>query len=320
MRQASYDRAAPWYALLDRAAFGPVLRRCRHRFLPDAVTATRVLAFGDGEGHFVAALLARAPEAHVTAVDFSRVMLDRLAARVRRLGASSRLECVHADARAFVAPQGDYDLVVTHFVLDCLSTDEIEDLVLRTTRVLTSDARWIVSEFAIPPGRAQPFARGLIAVLYTAQRWLTGLDVSQLPDHASALRRHGFVLSRVHTQLAGVVRAELWSRSNERAAGSPQGDEAAEPTGGTNELFGGGSVLDSPVRTGLTCPVPLRPVPSAPSAELLDMPLVPVPVGCAPLGVVPAPRVKRTPLHAAVASAVRTRSARSRWFIEVRGA
>ena len=61
-----------------------------------------------------------------------------------------------------------------------------------------------------------------------------------------------------------------------------------DPTGGTKELFG-------------RAPVPVDPVPTAPSIELLDVPLVPVPEGWGPWGVVPAPRVARKPLQPAAA-------------------
>jgi hypothetical protein len=111
------------------------------------------------------------------------------------------------------------DLIVTHFFLDCLTTDEVQSLA-NTLRLFTSpSALWLVSEFAITPtlfGRL--VARPLVSALYAAFALLTGLTVRNLPDYRLAMRTAGFTIRKSRTWLGGLLISELWSANASEAA------------------------------------------------------------------------------------------------------
>ena len=209
----NFDRLARAYRWMEAASFGPWLGRCRCAFLEEMNTARRALVLGDGDGRFTARLLKENPSVQVDAVDISPAMLDAL---LRGAGVHRhRVHAQVADARRW-SPTRDgrlgYDLVATHFFLDCLTTPEVEALA-HTVRVLASeDAMWVVSEFAIPAGWfGRWVAAPLIGFLYRAFGFMTGLQVRKLPDHASALKRAGFRLCRRKTWLGGLLVSECWS-------------------------------------------------------------------------------------------------------------
>jgi hypothetical protein len=103
---------------------------------------------------------------------------------------------------------------VTHFLLDCLSTQEIALLTARIRSSIAPDAQWIVSEFAIPPGWYGRFiAVPIVSSLYFCFGLLTGLEVRKLPDHSAALRDAGFALLDRRSRLGGLLVAECWSAS-----------------------------------------------------------------------------------------------------------
>jgi hypothetical protein len=109
-------------------------------------------------------------------------------------------------------PHGKCDLIVTHFFLDCLTTEEVQSLATRLRPTLSPTAIWIVSEFAIPTNLyGRLVARPLISILYSAFGLLTGLAVRTLPDHASALTTAGFTLIESRNRLAGLLVSKLWS-------------------------------------------------------------------------------------------------------------
>ena len=134
------------------------------------------LVLGDGDGRFTAALLSRYPQLEVHAVDLSPAMLALLKAR------SPAAPHLHS-RRPHPAPAGRYDLVVTHFFLDCLTLAEVESLVRRVLPLLAPGTLWLVSEFRIPPGLLRRPARVYVRGLYLLFRVLTGLRTTQLPDH-----------------------------------------------------------------------------------------------------------------------------------------
>lgn len=211
----NFDRLAGIYRWMEMLSFGPWLGRCRSAFLDEMRTPRRALVLGDGDGRFTARLLRENSKVLLEAVDNSPAML---AALVRRTGKDGiRVKATLADLRAWspdpAMGEGGrrYDLVVTHFFLDCLTTDEIEGLVSRVRPYLAAEAKWVVSEFGIPEGWfGRWVARPLVGLLYWAFGWMTGLKVRRLPDHVSALEKAGFRIRRRKRWLGGLLVSECW--------------------------------------------------------------------------------------------------------------
>jgi len=211
-----FNPLARLYRWMEYASFGPWLWWCRCAFLRDLQGCRHALILGDGDGRFTAKLLRTNPALRVHAVDASPAMLHALERRAAANAA--RLRTVHADLRAwqpaFDAPP--YDLIVTHFFLDCLTTDEAAVLALNLHAVAAPGARWLVSEFAIPPGVAGlMLARPIVAALYRAFGWMTGLAVRRLPDYEAALRASGFSLMKSRSWLGGLLLSQLWRTAAE---------------------------------------------------------------------------------------------------------
>jgi hypothetical protein len=206
----NFDRLAGIYRWLEWLSFGPFLSRCRNASLDRLGHRRRALILGDGDGRFTTALLRTNPGIRIEAIDASPAMLSQL---VRRAGSlADRVKTCCTDARAWKPSEPDYDLVVTHFFLDCMSTKEIASLAARVRACVRPNAEWVVSEFAVPPGLYGKFvARPLVAFLYRAFGWLTGLQNRSLPDYRPALRQAGFRLTKHRHFLGGLLVAESWS-------------------------------------------------------------------------------------------------------------
>ncbi len=206
----NFNRLALLYRWMELLSFGPFLWRCRCTFLNDLAPCRSALVLGDGDGRFTARLLQANPGLTLDAVDASPAMLHAL---LRRAGPNAtRVHTFCADARQFQPPNPAYDLVVTHFFLDCLTTEEVQSLAATIRKAACPQALWLVSEFAVPTtlfGRL--IARLLVRFLYFAFGLLTGLTLRKLPDHAAALRQSGFALQKQRASLGGLLVSELWS-------------------------------------------------------------------------------------------------------------
>ena len=208
-QMADFNRIARAYRWLEYFSFGRMLERCRYYRLGQIAACRQALVIGDGDGRFAAELMRRDQQIGVEAVDGSPRMLGLLEKRVATAGASSRLTVRCEDARGF-SPSGQYDLVVTHFFLDCLSTAEIVALAERVRPHLLRGAMWVVSDFGIPRGVASLPARVVVSFLYVAFGVLTGLERRKLPRHGDALREAGFALADRRTWLGGLLFSEVW--------------------------------------------------------------------------------------------------------------
>jgi ubiquinone/menaquinone biosynthesis C-methylase UbiE len=192
------DRIARWYRWIEYASFGRALEQRREAFLSDVADARRVLALGDGDGRALAALLADAPNACVDYIDVSARMLELARARAGTQHVVYRNE----DARTALLPEAEYDLIVTHFFLDCFDETDLEPLIARLARAATPQSRWLISEF-----------RGngwLVRALYLFFRVATGLGTRRLVDHHPLLKRRGFRMVRHENAWRGLLASELW--------------------------------------------------------------------------------------------------------------
>jgi len=216
-RRLNFDRLARPYRWLEYLTFGPALERCRFHFLPDLTRARHALVLGDGDGRFLRRLLEANPQLHADVADISPAMLALLNERLDS-GMRRRVTLHQADLRNWAPPGRDYDLVVTHFFLDCLFEEELAGLIESIQPKLVSGALWVVSEFARPQEGARALVSGaVISILYGIFGVLTGLAVRSLPDHPAAFRHAGFQCTSERQRLGGLLVSQLWILSTSPA-------------------------------------------------------------------------------------------------------
>jgi len=200
------DSIAPYYAAMEFTVFGRALERCRFHFLPELAGVRYALVLGDGDGRFLGRLLAACPQLRADYVDCSAGML----AQARRVAGSERVTYYCSDVLSDMLTASDYDLIVSHFFLDCFNPDSLASVVERVTAAAPR-ARWLISEFRVPEGRwlARP-ARALIALMYRFFSITTGLTTRALVDHRPTLTKAGFQLSKTAIHARGLMASELW--------------------------------------------------------------------------------------------------------------
>jgi SAM-dependent methyltransferase len=206
--EPNFDRVARIYRFAEYLSLGPLLQRTRTHFLHDLPPRHQALVLGDGDGRFLARLLAHRPHLSALAVDTSATMLQLLRHRCQPY--IQRVRTLQASALT-VTPPPDTDLIVTHFFLDCLTQPELQTLTQNIAANTTPGTLWLLSDFAIPQRTLlRPLATLYIRFLYFAFRILTGLRVTHLPDPQSALTSAGFTRVARHELLCGLLYTEIW--------------------------------------------------------------------------------------------------------------
>ena len=202
-----FNRLARIYRWMEWLTFGPFLQRCRCSFLHRVGSRSHGLILGDGDGRFTARLVPMNPAISIDAVDASDAMLRQLLARADSL----RVHAHKADVRTFRPPQSRYDLIATHFFLDCLDNREVRNTASLLRHHSGPETLWLISEFAIPSNLfGRLIARPLVSALYLAFSLLTNLHTHELPNHHQDLGVCGWELIEQHEYLGGLLIAELW--------------------------------------------------------------------------------------------------------------
>lgn len=115
------------------------------------------------------------------------------------------------DVREFEGRPDGYDLIVTHFFLDCFTEHQLMGVVGRLASWGDRDVRWVLSDFcegAHPIHRL--WTRAIIRSLYAFFRLTTGLQVTRMPNYTAALAREGFTHQYECKTLGGLLRSSLW--------------------------------------------------------------------------------------------------------------
>lgn len=209
----NFDRIAPHYRWIELLCAGPLLQRCRTAFLGEIQSPRRVLMVGEGNGRFLVDFLRAHPEAQVTCVEASVAMLRLAEERLVASGLNSRgVEFLQADILEWTPPRRRFDLLVTHFFLDCFRSDQLVAIIARLAAAAAPEARWLVADFREPAsGFARWRARAIIQSLYFFFRRVARLSATRLTQPDALLARHGFVLRERRTWDWGLLHSDLWA-------------------------------------------------------------------------------------------------------------
>lgn len=211
----SFDAIAPWYQVLEWIAFGDDLQRCRVASLREIAAPRRALVVGEGNGRFLCELLLAHPEIEVDCIDASQRMLQLARKRIEDElpGRSPSVRFLHQDIESWAPPERHYDLLVTHFFLDCFPEPALTEIIRKLVHAATEDANWLLGDFSIPrDGLARLRARCWLTAMYSLFRVTTRIQASALVDPTPFMRAEGFALIRQHLFRKGMLKSEMWRR------------------------------------------------------------------------------------------------------------
>ena len=211
----SFEVLAPIYRLMERVLAGGKLHRCRCAFLDRIPTPKRILILGEGPGRFVVECARRFPLASITCVEESAGMIAKARENLTRHELpADKVAFVQADILQWEPPQEEFDLIVTHFFLDCFRPEQLETLVPVIAHAATRDAPWLLADFQeAAMGWKRWRSRCILAIMYTFFRVVTRLPASSLTPPDLYLMRAGFVL---HERLEiewGLLKSDWWQRA-----------------------------------------------------------------------------------------------------------
>jgi SAM-dependent methyltransferase len=214
-RGKGFDLMAPFYRRMEWFLAGTKLQRCRVAFLPTLPAPRRALLIGEGHGRFLTSLLQTHPEVHCLCLDASKRMLEVARARALELGLNgAKIEFVQADLPSWIPPRNSFDLIVTHFVFDCFTDEQLQPILTRLADAATADACWLTADFREPnKGPARWRAQAILAIMYVFFRWATGIAATRLPAIDPMMRQRGFVLRERRISEWGLLHSDLWRRS-----------------------------------------------------------------------------------------------------------
>lgn len=210
----SFDRLATVYRMMESILAGNKLQRCRVAHLAQARQVRKALLLGEGHGRFIVPLLKMNPGVQVTSVDMSAGMLEETKLAMVLAGLDpTQVRFIQADALTWQSDNSGFDLISTHFFLDCFTAGQLDSLLPKLSALAAPEAIWIVSDFCSPDkGVARLRARMILWLMYRFFRVVTRLPATHLAEYTERLHQQGFRLEKREHFEWGLLRADLWRR------------------------------------------------------------------------------------------------------------
>ncbi|MBU6399221.1 MAG: class I SAM-dependent methyltransferase [Verrucomicrobia bacterium] len=210
----SFDALAAHYRWMERVLAGNKLQRCRTAYLAQVAASQNVLLLGEGNGRFLVECRRALPAARLTCLDASGPMLALARRRLRRLDPTTAgVEFVHADVLEWTPPAPAFDLIVTHFFLDCFRPEQLERIVASIASAASARAVWLLADFAVPSrGLARCRAQIIHRMMYAFFRAATRLPARALTPPDDFLRSNHFVLRDRARSEWGLLHSDRWER------------------------------------------------------------------------------------------------------------
>ena len=210
----NFDRLAPHYPWMEKLFAGGLMQRCRTSFLSRTTNCRHALLVGEGTGRFLVELLRANPQILITCVEHCEGMIKQARQRLARERLDeSRVRFQQMDVLQWTPPKGQFDLVVTHFFLDCFRAEQLQQLIPLLAESATDQAIWLLADFRVPErGWRRWRACALLASLYLFFKIMTSLSASWLTPPDDFLAAAGFQLVERRLADGGFAHADLWSR------------------------------------------------------------------------------------------------------------
>lgn len=183
----NYDSVAPYYDLLARLVFGSSIQKAQIFLLPAIPQKARVLIVGGGTGWILREISKLHPGGlAITYVELSGKMMARAKSRATE---NNKLYFVNKAIQE-TALNGDYDIIITPFLLDNFSADTLRKVFQKLDHHLKHKGMWLFADF-----KGSGNSKGqkiVLKMMYLFFNLMCKLETSTLHDPSLLFQEYGY--------------------------------------------------------------------------------------------------------------------------------
>ncbi len=183
---ANYDNSKWFYDQLSGLVFGKTLIRAQTYLLDRIKPGSEILIAGGGTGKILEAITSIYPSGlKITYVEVARKMM--VASKKRNTG-KNEVKFIH-DAVENIQPAVKFDVIITPFLLDNFTEENLQKIFNRLNQLLAPQVLWINTDFQITGKWWQKFLAGSMLLLF---RIVCSIEANKLPDIQNCFSRNSY--------------------------------------------------------------------------------------------------------------------------------
>jgi ubiquinone/menaquinone biosynthesis C-methylase UbiE len=187
--KGNYNNVATFYDQLSTIIFGKAIFSAQKFLLKAIPPGSAILIVGGGTGWILEELAKQYSSGlKITYVDCSSKMI-RLS-RKRNIG-DNKVVFRQTDIRE-VAFAGEYDIVITPFVLDNFSAVSIETVFEKIDKTLAAGGLWLFSDFQVSD-HSGFWQKTLLKLMYYFFKICCNIEADRLPDTDKLFNKYGYL-------------------------------------------------------------------------------------------------------------------------------
>jgi len=180
-----FDGIAPLYDGLAFLVFGHTIFRAQQALISYIPPQSTILFIGGGTGKILPEILQRNPR-RICYVEKSEKMLQRARQRISPADMAA-LDWILGDENHRVVVQGQFDVVITFFLLDLFDEPSLHRLVRTLNQSLKPGGQWLVADFNSQAGGFT--AQWLIRIMYCFFRLVSRVQARRMGNFPAVFRQ-----------------------------------------------------------------------------------------------------------------------------------
>lgn len=197
---ANFNRIAGVYEFLKRLVFAKQIEKASNYFLDQIPSNARILIIGGGAGKILEKFK---PAHYITYLELSEAMI----LRAKRVKSEASINFIQADILEWTT-DNKFDLIITPFVLDCFTEDQLNLIFPKLDKMLFKDGKWIQTDF-YPKNFGH---RLLIKSMYAFFNLTADLKVKELVDFDTVFKKHDFIFKRKALFYHSMVESKIYQK------------------------------------------------------------------------------------------------------------
>lgn len=204
---ANYNNSAWFYDRLSKAIYGKALIRAQVYLLKDIPTGSKILIAGGGTGWILEEIAKVRPSG--LAITYIEIAENMMSLSRKRNAGSNRVEFIN-DAVENIGLSNDYDVVITPFLFDNFTEENLQKIFQHIHQCLKANGLWLNADFQLT---GKWWQKVLLKSMILFFRLVCHIEATKLPDIKKCFAEYDYHIIQQSTFFGDFILSTIYQKN-----------------------------------------------------------------------------------------------------------